>query len=121
VAAHAVARDTDSARVQLRESLENNLWQLLSDIAVHVIALVVGSLGSINIETRAGTKVISIILAFDVQTTYQQINSQNKTKWPSNGSNQPVEGGGKSHTRTGIRIQHSNTLLTGTMLEKALL
>lgn len=67
---HAMTSNANPASIQLRESLEDNLRQLLSDIAVHIIALVVGGLGSIDIETRARTKVISIVLALDVQTAY---------------------------------------------------
>lgn len=69
VTTHAVAGDTDAAGIQLGESLEDNFWQFLGDVAVHVIALVVGSLGGINVEARAGTKIIRIILALDVQTS----------------------------------------------------
>jgi hypothetical protein len=64
---HTVPSNANPASIQLRESLEDNLRQFLSDITVHIIALVVGGLGSIDVETRARTKVISIVFALDVQ------------------------------------------------------
>lgn len=66
---HAVASDTDSTGVQLGESSKDSLGQFLGDIAVHVVALVVWGLGSIDVETSTGSKVISIILTLNVKTT----------------------------------------------------
>lgn len=65
---HTVARNAHPARIQLRERLKHNARQLLRNIAVHIIALVVRGLGSIHVKARARTKVISFILALDVQT-----------------------------------------------------
>lgn len=65
---HAVASDADFAGIELWESSKDSLGQLLGDIAVHVIAFVVGSLGGVDVETGAGAEVIRVVLAFDVQT-----------------------------------------------------
>lgn len=71
MAAHAVARDADTGRVELREVVKDRLGQLLRDIAVHLVSLVVGGLGRVDVEARAGAKVPRVILAFDVQSTYK--------------------------------------------------
>lgn len=73
---HTVPSNADSASIQLRESLEDNLWQFLGNIAVHIIALVVRGLGSIDVETSTRSKVISIVLALDVQAAYERISQK---------------------------------------------
>lgn len=65
---HAVASDADTASVELGECSEGSLGQFLSDIAVHIVAGIVRSLCSIDVESGAGAEVISIILAFNVKT-----------------------------------------------------
>lgn len=55
---HAVAGDTDATGVELWESIKDNLRQLLSDVAVHVVAIVVRGLGGIDVEASTGTEVI---------------------------------------------------------------
>lgn len=67
VSTHAVAGDTDAAGVQLGESIKDSLWQLLSDVAVHVVAIVVGGLGGIDVEAGTGAEVICIVLALDIE------------------------------------------------------
>lgn len=70
---HTVSGNTDTTGVQLRKSTEDSLWQFLSDIAIHVVAIVIGSLGGIDIKASAGAKIISIILALNVKTTLSAI------------------------------------------------
>lgn len=72
---HTVTGDTDATRVQLRESSKDRLRQLLGDVAVHVVAVLVGSLGGIDVEAGAGAKVICVILALDVEATFSFIES----------------------------------------------
>lgn len=69
VATHAVTSNANVTRVQLRESRKDSLRQLLADVAVHVVAGVVGSLGGVDVEASTGAKVIGVILALNVQTT----------------------------------------------------
>lgn len=71
VSTHAVAGDTDAVGVQLRESTKDSLRQLLGDVAVHVVAVVIRGLGSIDVETGAGAKIICIILALNVEAAFQ--------------------------------------------------
>lgn len=68
---HAVASDTNAVGVQLRESVKDSPRQLLGDVAVHVVAVVIRSLGGIDVESCAGTKVIRVILALDVEAACQ--------------------------------------------------
>ena len=70
MSAHAVAGDTDTTGIQLRESSEDSLWQLLGDIALHVIAGVVGSFGGVDVEAGAGAEVVCVVLALDVEAAY---------------------------------------------------
>jgi hypothetical protein len=69
VTTHAVASDTNAPSVELGECSKDSLGQFLSDIAVHIVAGVVRGLCSVNVESGAGTEVISVILAFDVKAT----------------------------------------------------
>ena len=67
---HAVAGDTHAAGVQLGESIEDSLGQFFGDVAVHVIAGVVRRLSGVDIEAGTGAKVVSIVLALDVQAAW---------------------------------------------------
>lgn len=67
VSTHTVTGDADTAGIQLGESIENSLGQFFSDIAVHVIAVVVGRLCGVNVETGSRAEVVCIIFALDVQ------------------------------------------------------
>lgn len=67
---HAVTGDTDATRVQLRESSKDRLRQLLGDVAVHVVTVLVGSLGGVDVEAGAGAKVIRVVLALDVEAAF---------------------------------------------------
>lgn len=66
---HTMARDTDTTRVQLRESGKHGLRQFFGNVAIHVVAGIVGSFGSINVESSAGTKVVGIIFTLNVEST----------------------------------------------------
>lgn len=65
---HTVPCNAHAARIQLWERLKHHARQLLRNIAVHIITLVIRRLGGIHVKARARTKVISFILALDVQT-----------------------------------------------------
>ena len=65
---HTMPRDAHTVTIQLlRERREDRRGQLLSDVAVHVVSGVVGSLRGIDVEARAGAKVVGIVFAFDVE------------------------------------------------------
>lgn len=68
---HAVTSDAHFAGVELGESSKDGLGQLFGDIAVHVIAVVVGGVGGVDVEAGTGAEVIRVVLAFNVQTTCQ--------------------------------------------------
>lgn len=68
VTAHTVTSDANPACIQLRESSKDSLGQLLRHVAVHVVSVVVRRLGSIDVETGAGTKIPRIILSGNVQS-----------------------------------------------------
>jgi hypothetical protein len=68
-----VTSDADFAGVELWESSEDGLRQLLGDVAVHVITVVVGRLGGVDVEAGTGAEVIGIILAFNVQATCEWV------------------------------------------------
>jgi hypothetical protein len=65
---HAVTGDTHTASIQLGEGIEDSLGQFFGNIAIHVIARVVGGLSGIDVEASTRTEVIRIILALDVKT-----------------------------------------------------
>jgi len=70
VSTHAVTSDADFAGVELRESSKDGLWQLLGDVAVHVVAVVVWGFGGIDVEAGTGAEVVRVVLTLDVQTTW---------------------------------------------------
>lgn len=65
--AHAVSGNTDTARIKLGECSKDGLRQFLGDVAVHVVAGVVGGLCSVDVEASAGAEVVCVILALDVE------------------------------------------------------
>lgn len=67
MSAHTVASNTNTAGIQLRESSKDGLWQFIGDIAIHVIAGVVGGFGGVDVEAGAGAEVVCIVLALDVE------------------------------------------------------
>jgi hypothetical protein len=67
VAAHRVAGDGDAGAVELFELREQRVGQLVGDVAVHVVALVVGFLGGIDVEAGARAEVVAVIFALDVE------------------------------------------------------
>lgn len=58
VAAHAVTRDADAVAIKLRKGREERFRELVSDVAVHVVSLVVWCLGRVYVEASTGTKVV---------------------------------------------------------------
>lgn len=70
VSTHTVTSDTNPASIQLRESIKDSLGQFFSDVAVHVIASIVRCLSGIHVEASTRAKVICIVLALDVQATW---------------------------------------------------
>lgn len=71
VSTHTVASDANAASVQLGEGCENGLRQLFGHVAVHVVAGVVGRFRGINVEAGTGAEVVCIVLALDVQTSFE--------------------------------------------------
>jgi hypothetical protein len=69
VATHAVARDADSAPVQLLELLEECFRKFLCDVRVHVVSLRPGLLCRIYVEASARAEVVCVVLALDLQAT----------------------------------------------------
>ena len=65
---HTVPRKTNPTRIQLRKRTKDRLGQLIYNITVHIITVIVGSLGSINVEASTAAKVVCIVLALNVQT-----------------------------------------------------
>lgn len=63
---HTVSRNADPPLIDLRERRKHSLGQLLGDIGVHVVAVVVGRLGSVDVEASAGAEVVCVVFAFDV-------------------------------------------------------
>lgn len=69
MAAHAVASDADPTAVQDLEVCEQCLGKLLSDVSVHVVALVVRGPGCINVETGTAAEIVGIVFALDTEPT----------------------------------------------------
>jgi len=69
VSSHTVSSDADLAAIKLGEMLEKCLRKLLCQVAVHVVTLVVWLFCRVYVETSSRTKVVRLILAFDVQTS----------------------------------------------------
>lgn len=66
---HTVAGNTNTTGIQLGERSKDGLRQLVGDIAIHVIAGVVGSFGGVDVEAGTGAEVVCVILALDVEAT----------------------------------------------------
>lgn len=110
MSSHAVSGDADSFRIQLLERREQGLGKLLGNVGVHVVALVVGFLGGVDVETSARSKVISIVLAG---------NAEPSCHWQSDMVTPNQER--SRRTRAGVRVDNGDSLLTGAVLEEALL
>jgi hypothetical protein len=67
VPAHRVTRDGDARAVELFELREERFGELVGDVAVHVVALVVGLLGGVDVEAGAGAEVVALVFALDVE------------------------------------------------------
>ena len=66
VAAHAMAKDTDSFTVDLLEVFEDCSRQLGRDVTVHLVALLPRRLSSVDVEAGAGAKVIRVVFSLDI-------------------------------------------------------
>lgn len=54
--------------IHLLEVFEHGPGQLRRDVAVHVIPLVPGRFGRVEIEARAGAEIVRVVFALDLQT-----------------------------------------------------
>lgn len=68
---HTMTCNANSTRINLiLKCLKDCRGQFLGYVAVHVVSFVVGRECSVDIEAGAGTKVVCVVFALDVQTTY---------------------------------------------------
>lgn len=67
---HRMTRNANPALIELRERRKDGLGQLLSDVGVHIVAVVVGCLCSVDVEAGASAEVVCVVFAFNVQTAY---------------------------------------------------
>ena len=64
--AHAMAEDTNALRIHLFEVVEDSLWQLRRDVAVHFVTLVPGRFCRVDVEASTASKIIGVVFALDV-------------------------------------------------------
>lgn len=67
---HTMTRNTHPLTIQLRERGKYRSGQFLCDVRVHVVSVVVGRLGRVDIEARAGAEVVAVGFAGDVEAAY---------------------------------------------------
>jgi hypothetical protein len=65
-----VAGDADPAGIELGESIEDSLGQFFGDIAVHVVAGVVGGFSGVDVEAGSGAEIVCVVFALDVETAW---------------------------------------------------
>lgn len=63
---HTMPRNANPPLIDLRERRKHSLGQFLGNVGVHVVAVVVGRLGSVDVEAGAGAKVVCVVFAFNV-------------------------------------------------------
>lgn len=63
---HTMPRNANTLLIDLRERRKHSLGQFLGNVGVHVVAVVVGRLGSVDVEAGAGAEVVCVVFAFDV-------------------------------------------------------
>lgn len=68
MSSHTMSRNANPPIIKLRERRKHSLGQFLGDVGVHVVAIVVGRLGSVDVEAGPCTEVVRVVLAFDVQS-----------------------------------------------------
>ena len=68
---HTVAGNTNTTGIQLGERSKNGLRQLVGDIAIHVIAGIVGGFGGVDVEAGAGAEIVCVVLALDVEAAWK--------------------------------------------------
>lgn len=59
--------NTHPPSIELGKRRKNSLGQFLGHVRVHVIAIVVGGLCSVDVEARAGAEVVRVVFALDVE------------------------------------------------------
>jgi UDP-N-acetyl-D-mannosaminuronic acid transferase (WecB/TagA/CpsF family) len=62
-----VARDTDAAGVELWEGFKDRRGEFLRHVRVHVVALVVGLGGCVDVEAGPCAEVPTVVFAGDVE------------------------------------------------------
>lgn len=69
MAAHAVTGDADAARIEFLKGGEERLGELLGDVRVHFVVLRPGLLCGVDVEARAGSEVVCVIFALNLETS----------------------------------------------------
>lgn len=64
---HTMTSNTHPPSIELGKRCKNSLGQFLGHVRVHVIAIVVGGLCSVDVEARAGAEVVRVVFALDVE------------------------------------------------------
>lgn len=64
---HTMTGNTHPPRIKLGKRRKDRLGQFLGDVRVHVIAIVVGGLCSVDVEACAGAEVVRVVFALDVE------------------------------------------------------
>lgn len=62
-----MSENADSRAVDLVKGVEDGLWELGCDVAVHVIALGPWFSGGVEVEAGAGAEVVGAVFAFDFE------------------------------------------------------
>ena len=70
---HTMTRNTHPLTIQLRKRSKHCRGQFLRDVRVHVISIVVGWLGRIDVEAGASAEVVAVGFAGDVEAAYSPI------------------------------------------------
>lgn len=78
MATHAVPHYANSFAVDLDEVGEDGLGELGCDVAVHFVAFGPGFFCRIHVEARAGAKVVGVVFALDVKTSFLALSAYTK-------------------------------------------
>ena len=70
--AHAMPEETDPLTVHLLVVFENRFGELGRDVAIHLIAVVPGGFGCVEVEAGAGAEVVGVVFAFDFEAAWFQ-------------------------------------------------
>ena len=66
---HAVSENADSLAVHLLEVVEDGLRELGRNVAIHLIAFRPRGLCGVEVKACAGTEIVRVILAFNLEAT----------------------------------------------------